>query len=130
MSDRARKLLKQAIKAYLEDDGSSRQSSYRDAVTDILHMARADKRMLKTYPVYDGKFPLLKYFVDEAYDVYEEERTNAEIAKLNKIPDKELPLHLHDEWEDRDVRAAFEKRLKGVDPCSSKDTSTKNSSAS
>jgi hypothetical protein len=113
MSDKARKLLKQAIKIYVQEDGAG-SGGYKDAVADLLHLARKDKPFLKNYPVWDGKFPMLKYLVDEGYSIYEEERTNAELARLNRIPKKDLPLHLHDEWEDRDVRAEFEKRLKGL----------------
>jgi hypothetical protein len=128
MSEKAKRLLKQAVKVYLNEDGAG-SGGYKDAVADLLHLAAKDKRFLKAYPVWDGKFPMLKYLVDEAYDIYEEERTNAEIAKLDKIPDKELPLHIHDEWEFKDVEEAFMKRLKGATPCSSKDTSTESSSA-
>ena len=129
MSEKARRLLKQAIKVYVDEDGAG-SGGYKDAVADLLHLARKDKKFLKSYPVWDGKFPMLKYLVDEAYDIYEEERINAEVEKLHKIPDKDLPLYIHDVWEYLNIRAEFEKRLKGADPCSSKDTSTENSSAS
>ena len=38
-----------------------------------------------------------------------------ELDKLNKIPDRELPLHSINEFEFESVKKAFEKRLKGDD---------------
>ena len=35
MSDKARKLIKQAVKAYLEEDGATELGAYRDVATDL-----------------------------------------------------------------------------------------------
>jgi len=39
MSLKAKQLLKQAVRAFLEEDGASDIGAYRDCVTDILHLA-------------------------------------------------------------------------------------------
>jgi len=61
---------------------------------------------------------------------YMEERESNEYERMMQIPDKDLPLHMNESWEFDTVTQEFWKRLKGVDPCLSKDTSTENSSAS
>jgi hypothetical protein len=129
MSDKAKRLLKQAVKVYLYEDGAG-SGGYKDAIADLLHLARKDKPFLKGYPVWEGKYPSFRYLVDDAYAIYTEERENAEVEKLHRISKKNLPLHIHNEWEFETVRREFEARLKGVPPCSSKDTSTESSSAS
>ena len=125
MSDKAKRLLKQALQAYRDEDDSSRLGSYRDAITDLLHLINKDKMVSKECPGYS-----VRDIADEGYGAFMEELEQAEYDKMVKIPDKDLPLHINDKWEFDSVIQEFWNRVKGVDPCLSKDTSTENSSAS
>ena len=125
MSAQAKQLLAKAVKVYIGVDGASSLGAYRDAITDLLHLATEDKTVLKENPGY----PMQNLAID-AYGAYVEERESNEYERMMQIPDKDLPLHMNEPWEFDTVTQEFWKRLKGVDPCLSKDTSTENSSAS
>jgi hypothetical protein len=109
MSDKARKLIKQAIQSHLDDDGASDIGAYRDVVTEVLHFAH---KKFKTGP-YSGMDMLRHWICSGGFDGFEEELEEAELRKLNKIPDKKLPLHTREEFECESVQKAFEFRLKG-----------------
>jgi len=123
MSEKARDLIRQAVEEYQSGDGASRLGSYRDVVTDLLHLAAADKE-LKDRPDDDKRGDLgnwvlenLRYIAEEAYDLFMEERENAELEKVNNIPLKELPLHIvRNKWEFDTSLIRIEERLKGKFP--------------
>jgi len=125
MSAKAKRYLARAIKAYIEEDEASELGAYRDAITDLLHLATEDKLVMKKNPGYP-----VRDLADEAYGSYMEERENNEYERMMQIPDKDLPLHMNGPWEFDTVTQEFWRRLKGVDPCLLKDTSTENSFAS
>jgi hypothetical protein len=108
MSDKARKSIEQAIRSHLDDDGASERGAYRDVITEILHLAK------KKFPNLSNE-GLFHITCDEGYDVFMEELELMELDKLNKIPDRKLPLHSINEFEFESVKKAFEKRLKGDD---------------
>ena len=124
MSEKARDLIRQAVEEYQSGDGASRLGSYRDVVTDLLHLAAADKE-LKDRPDDDKPNDLHGWLVEnlqpsilgEAYDLFMEERENAELEKVNNIPLKELPLHIvRNKWEFDTSLIRIEERLKGKFP--------------
>jgi hypothetical protein len=128
VSIKARRLLVRAIKIYREEDGASEPGAYRDAITDLLHLATEDKQLLKDNPGYPSR-GYVRNLQDEAYSAYMEERESNEYKRMMQIPDKELPLHINESWEFDTVTQEFWKRLKGTESCSLKDTSTESSSA-
>ena len=79
MSDKAKRLLKQALQAYRDDDGTSRLGSYRDAVTDLLHLINKDKKLEKESPNYP-----VRDIADEGYGAFMEELEQAEYDKMLK----------------------------------------------
>lgn len=106
MSQKAKQLLRQAVRLYLVEDGATDLGSYRDAVTDLLHLAR--KKLGKTQSI----DMLYHWICSMGYESFQEELENAEIAKVNKIPDSDLPLHKIDEFEFDAAKTQFEERLK------------------
>lgn len=104
MSAKAKKLIRETLKAYQEEDGATEKGSYRDLVTDLLHIAS----MKKTYKGRDIHCEIL----DEAWDMYLEERKTKEQDRITKIPAKDLSLHLHDEFEFEESRSYLEERIK------------------
>jgi hypothetical protein len=110
MSDRAKLLLRQAVQAYEDDDGASKLGSYRDAMTDLLHFVDEDETVKKLNPGYP-----VRDLADEAFGSFMEELEQAEYDKMQAIPDKDLPLHIHDKWEFDTVNQEFWKRLKEVE---------------
>ena len=111
MSDKAKKLLKQAVKVYLEEDGATEMGSYRDAITDLLHMAKKNKVVMKDAG--DEPYPHLKFeLLDSCYDIFLEESESTEYDKVVNIPARELPLHLDDKFFFDSSRKLFDERLK------------------
>jgi len=116
----ARDHLKKAIKYYLEVDGASNIGSYRDVITDTLHLAFKDKKLRKEWVKPDKGVKdnanwdatLKDQLLWAGYDNYNEERENKELRKLNLIPAKDLPLYIDHPWEF--VADEFEKRLKNA----------------
>lgn len=105
MSAKARKLLRQALKEYQSGDGASRQGAYRDAVTDLNHLALADEKMsVNFYPA----------IVNEAYDMFMEERQrqHAEWKTINKIPKRDLPKYIGHNWEFETSKELFSERIR------------------
>lgn len=112
--------LKKAVKYFLEEDGATEMGSYKDAVTEILHLAFSDKKLRKNWikpdrgarnnPNWDAT--LKDHLLWSAYEVFEEEREEAELRFLNSINKKDLPLHIDHPWEF--VKREFEERLKNA----------------
>jgi hypothetical protein len=106
MSDNARKLIKQAIKLHLTEDGASDMGAYRDAITEVMHFARKkfkDKSLDE----------LQERIINEGFQGFLEELELIEQQKLHRIPDKNLPLHSMDEFEFLTTQNLFIERLKG-----------------
>jgi hypothetical protein len=78
----ARNHIKDAIKLYRKNDATE-FGSYRDVITDLLHLLRADKTAQKRMPIQSGK-PDLFYALQEGWDVFNEECLHAEIAIIDK----------------------------------------------
>lgn len=75
MSDKARRLIKQAIQSHLNDDGASETGAYRDVVTEVLKFAK------KKFPNLSNE-GLLHSICDEGYDGFMEEIELEELKKL------------------------------------------------
>ena len=113
-------LLKKAVEAYRADQGASDMGSYRDAITDLLHMAFNDKELRKGWMTNDRGIQdnlnwdaaIKDYLIYESYDTFEEERETTENTKVGNIPDDELALHVNDIWEFESSRNLFNWRLK------------------
>ncbi len=106
MSDKARKLIAQAIKLHLDEDGASEIGAYRDVVTEVLHFAK------KKFTEHSSE-GLFHDICDEGYDAFMEELELGELDKLKKIKDKDLPLHKMEEFEFDSIKKMFEERIKG-----------------
>jgi len=99
--------LKNALKCYREESGASRMSSYRDVVTDILHLAFNDKELRKEWKVPDKGAAananwdanIKAYVIDNGYSGFEEEREQAEYDFMYGIKNDDLPLYVNHEWE-------------------------------
>jgi hypothetical protein len=116
MSHIARQHLQQAVKAYLEEDGASDMGAYRDAVTDILHLAKKDRRVFRSKAI-GGSLDMLNHWITQsAFDGFQEELETAEVRKVRRIPQKKLALHLNDKFEFDGAIREFEERLKGEEP--------------
>lgn len=117
MSDKARKLIKQAIQSHLDDDGASDIGAYRDVVTEVLHLAHKKFKTGNTYisgRPYSNRDTLKLWVCGEGFSGFEEELEEEEARKLSKIPDKKLPLHTVEEFQFESVQLMFVERLKGV----------------
>jgi hypothetical protein len=112
MSLKAKRLLKQAVKAFLEEDGASDIGAYRDCVTDILHLAYKEARAKITKPAKATLDYLNNFICAMGFEAFQEELENAEVNKVDKIPDKKLPLHTADEFQFPVAKNQFEERLK------------------
>ena len=111
MSIKALKLLKQSLKSYEKDDGSS--NPFRDAATDLLHIADEHFRKELCKPGYEYSYLLgLKDTLNEAYGIFVEEAETNELKKMRSISLKKLPLHLNDHWLFPDIGNELLKRLK------------------
>ena len=117
MSDRAKELLAEAIHEYQSGDGASRLGSYRDAATDILHLVYGDEKLRKDEKCEDSQdwFSRLRILLDETYQVFIEEKEEAEMAEVDAIPLKELPLHIEHDWIFDGSRQRLEQRLRDKD---------------
>jgi hypothetical protein len=103
MSTKAVGLIKRAIRVYLEEDGATPGGAYRDAITDVLKLF---------YETINPPDVIEAYLIcDEAMLVVDEEREIAESERLEKIPDKDLPLHVDDPWEYESTRKEIFRRL-------------------
>jgi hypothetical protein len=105
MNEIALRHLRQAVKAYLKKDGASTIGAYRDCVTDILHLAykETNPKDLDTFQ---------SMISSSGFEVFYEELETAEVDKVNKIPDKKLPLHSVNEFEFDVAKTQFIERLK------------------
>lgn len=108
VSKKAVKHLEKAVQLYLDEDGASDIGAYRDAVTDILHLAR------KKFPR-DTRFgsDLKGWILDEAWNMVEEEVLNQELETISKTPKEDLPLLQTDDFETEAAQLELETRLKG-----------------
>lgn len=109
-------LIREAVRLYQEEQGATSLGSYRDVVTDLLHTAAEDKSLHKDLPKIDKRTDL-HYILDEGYDMYQEERRNAEAEKIGSIKEENLPLHINDDFEFEENRADFKRRLSGSKKC-------------
>ncbi len=103
MSDKAIQLIKDAIKDYQSEDGATVWGAMRDLLTDALHIVH------ESLPVTDFTERIL---LDEAYHAFKEEREQKELAKINAMPVKELPLLIGQDWEFDSCKDRMEERLK------------------
>jgi hypothetical protein len=106
MSKKAKELIKQAIESYLVDDGATDLGSCRDAITDILHLAH--KRLRKKYDIdnlYNHLFP-------SSFSIFKDELMDAEHKRIARIKRKDLPLHIHDNFEFEESKDFLMARLK------------------
>jgi hypothetical protein len=93
----ARGHIKMAINLYKKE--ATAFGAYRDAVTDILHLLRADKTAQKNLHSRFGK-PDYFHVCSEGWDVFLEECVNAEIEIIDKAARKnQLPLLINHKWE-------------------------------
>lgn len=105
-------LIREAVKGYYEEHGATSIGSYRDVITDLLHIAAEDKSLYKDLPKI-GKRTVLHYILDEGYDMYQEERRNAETEMVGTIKKENLPLHINDDFEFEENKEFFKSRLSG-----------------
>ena len=121
MSRKAKALLKQAVTLYYTKDGATPMGAYRDAVTDLLHLAYAQKRLrpVSGRLTKGSKADRLKeldiWILQAAHSGFLEEVEQAEYDKIAKISYKELPLHMSllDTLEFDSSKEYFKKRLSG-----------------
>lgn len=116
MSEKAKRLIIEAIEEYQSEDGASRLGSYRDAVTDLLHLAHSNETLRVEWA--DGNARefighLYNHVVGEGYDMFMEERATAELKQVNELKLKELPLYIDHDWEFEDSGLKVAERLKG-----------------
>jgi hypothetical protein len=112
MSDKARKLIRQAIKSHLVDDGASDIGAYRDVVTEVLHIAYKEVRSKTTKAAKSTLDYLNTWICSMGFEAFQEELENAEIKKVDRIPDKKLPLHTVNEFQFDVSKTQFMERLK------------------
>lgn len=111
MSVKAKKLLKEVIRIYRDEDGATEMGSYRDAFTDLMHMVMKDKavKLDRSGDVYANiKIDL----VNDAYSVFVDESESAENALITKLKTRDLPLHLNDKHQFDSSRKLLTDRLK------------------
>jgi len=116
MSITARNFLKKAMGAYLEEDGATLQGSFRDALTDLFHIAFNNKRLRKK-AAYDKASNLdwesyLKNLSNEAYLIFIEEREQAENHLVEKTRQSDLPLLVSKDWEFNSTIQILDRRLR------------------
>ena len=118
MSEKARKFIQQALKEYEEGDGATSLGSFRDVVTDLFHLAVGNSELRKQH--FDKTKMdhvgwthfLYQWILRDGYDTFHTEREEAEHDRINKIPKKDLPLHLNDNFEYNTSISLIEERLK------------------
>jgi hypothetical protein len=116
MSDKARALIKQAIEIHEKEDGASNYGKYRDVITEVLHLAYNDTKLRRGNMDEDYRRNLKDRLIYPGFDNFEEEVTDAEIASIDKIKEKDLPLSLTKKWETTEGSEYYLEKLKGKDP--------------
>ncbi|TRZ48562.1 MAG: hypothetical protein D4S01_10130 [Dehalococcoidia bacterium] len=106
-----RQLIQQAIQAFRDDDDASDVGSYRDVITEVLHMFVEDVCVRYHYTMDGELYPEAYPLIDVAWSVFVDEKRNAELEKVNNIKVKDLPLHIHDSFEFPVVYTYLLKRL-------------------
>ena len=114
MSDKAKDLLMEAIQEYQSGDGASRLGSFRDAVTDVLHLAHADEILRAECGNPDGPkwISEIEGIAEQGASSFETERLEAEYKEVNEIALKDLPLYIDHDWEFNTSHERVEERLK------------------
>jgi hypothetical protein len=112
MGEIAKTLLKKAIESYQKDDGATKLGSFRDALTDICHMAYKSRAIKYT----DDRLTDIHILLNNTFSILQEELETAEIDKVKAIPTKNLPLHIHDTYEFDSAREIFTDQLKRGNP--------------
>jgi len=108
MSKKAKALLKQAIALYLNEDGASDYGAYRDAITDVLHLAYEKFKPMKSLQ------PLQAFTQGSAWEAFQEELEQKEHDEINRLhQQKKLPLHIHKKWFFPTSKLYFDQLLKG-----------------
>jgi hypothetical protein len=113
MSDKARKLIREAVKAHLVEDGASDLGAYRDVVTEVLHLAYHNNKLNGWERTDDFRMFLKDTLLNEAFLGFEEEVENDEMARIAKIPKTNLPLYINQVWETEAGLKMYQNRLKG-----------------
>lgn len=89
MSDKAVELLRQAVQEFLQTDDATNQGAYRDAITDLLHLAYKDEKIRKAFRE-NSRDNFLDYLfydiLENGYGVFEEEAENRDMGDLIKFP--------------------------------------------
>jgi len=116
MSDKARALIKQAVEINETEDGASSYGKYRDIITDVLHLAYNDTELRSGNKTALYRNALKDWVVEAGFENFEEEVANAEIERIDKIEEKDLPLSLTKEWETNEGHEYYLEKLKGKDP--------------
>ena len=118
MSERAKELLAEAIDEFQSGDGATRLGSYRDAISDILHLAHDDKELRKE-EIGDGLvsvwFNKLGRTSDDGWVMFIDEKETEEMAEVEAIPLKKLPIYIGHDWMFNGSIERFEQRLKDKD---------------
>jgi hypothetical protein len=119
MTKRGLQSIKKIVKEYWDIDGASRLGAYRDAVTDLLHVAFNDK-ILNKEDRCDRDFSdwdtfLFDSILGHGHGQFWEEKEQEEMELLARTPDKELLCLRMDDFNFTSTKELFEKRLKGED---------------
>jgi len=115
MSDTACKLIKEAVKAHIKEDGASNLGAYRDVITEVLHLAYKDRKVTNGKKDFNTRAMMKDMILIEGDSMFEEEVTNNEIEKICDIPKENLPTYINHEWETESGLQLFQQRLKGDD---------------
>lgn len=104
MSEKAKRLIQEAIEEYRSEsgDGATRQGSYQDAITDVLHLAHDDEllRAAQANPCGSDWISWLYTILSPSgTSMFEEERQMQELEEVNAIPVKDLPVYIGHDWE-------------------------------
>jgi len=113
MSDKARALIKQAVLIHEKKDGASDYGKYRDVITEVLHLAYNDSKLRSGNKNALYRNELKDWVVEAGFNGFEEEVTGTEVARIDKIKEKRLPLYLTKEWETNEGHEYYLERLKG-----------------
>lgn len=110
----ARDHIKAAIQIYRDYDGATDFGSYRDLVTDMLHILKADTAAHKVLPTQNG-YPDYFHVCNEGWDIFVEECVNAEINIIDKAArENKLPLLVNHKWEYSDAEEYYKEKLKNL----------------
>lgn len=114
VSKKAKRLIQKAVQEYQSEDGASRRGSYRDVITDVLHLVHGNEalRVEASYATNKEWLSELYFILDSAYDAFMEEREQAESEEVKQIPPKDLPLYIEHDWEFESSSALVATRLK------------------